>query len=335
MYLNQTDDFAVTALYLSDYSVRGANDRGFGQSVKWDIDLLSGYEPRFIRGAEQRGEPRGFSSAIAPQLWREVRNGEFDAVIVHGHTPAAMIVAAAAARVSRAPIFMRCETHFGLQRSALKTLLRRPVIGSFYRLFDGVLAIGSANKAFHQAMGVPEDRIFWMPYAVDNQRFIAASQLASNDRRELRARLGVHDDRPIILYAAKFQRRKRSDDLLRAAARLNQEQLLFHLVLIGSGEMEDELRTLAKSLRIDNICFTGFVNQSALPQYYTASDLFVLPSEDEPWGLAINEAMCAGLPIVASREIGCVPDLVHDGKRTNVSGGRCRGVSGRSPPTAR
>ena len=53
------------------------------------------------------------------------------------------------------------------------------------------------------------------------------------------------------------------------------------------------------------------------PKYYAASDVFVLPSENETWGLAINEAMCAGLPIVASEEIGCVPDLVHNG----VNGG--------------
>ena len=39
----------------------------------------------------------------------------------------------------------------------------------------------------------------------------------------------------------------------------------------------------------------------------------MLPSEYEPWGLAVNEAMCAGLPIVVSREVGCVPDLVRDG----------------------
>ena len=62
-----------------------------------------------------------------------------------------------------------------------------------------------------------------------------------------------------------------------------------------------------------NVHFAGFVNQAALPRVYAACDVFVLPSENETWGLAINEAMCAGLPIVASSEIGCVPDLVHDG----------------------
>jgi len=60
--------------------------------------------------------------------------------------------------------------------------------------------------------------------------------------------------------------------------------------------------------------FTGFINQSELPGLYAASDMFVLPSEDEPWGLAVNEAMCASLPIVVSREVGCVRDLVRDGE---------------------
>jgi glycosyltransferase involved in cell wall biosynthesis len=50
-----------------------------------------------------------------------------------------------------------------------------------------------------------------------------------------------------------------------------------------------------------------------LPQIYGAADAFVLPSENEPWGLAVNEAMCAGLPIVASVEVGCVADLVRAG----------------------
>ena len=72
------------------------------------------------------------------------------------------------------------------------------------------------------------------------------------------------------------------------------------------GSMEAELRALAADLGADNVYFPGFVNQSVLPRIYAACDIFVLPSQDEPWGLAINEAMCAGLPIIASGEIGCV-----------------------------
>jgi glycosyltransferase involved in cell wall biosynthesis len=312
--LNQPEELSVTALYLSDYSVRGATDHAFGQTVKWDVDLLAGYDVRFVRGAKRRGEPTGFFSMIAPELWYEVRRGVFDALVVHGHTPAAMLVAVAAAKLMHIPTFLRCDTHLGLPRSIIKSLLRRPLIGTYYRRLDGVLAIGSANREFHRAMGIPDRRIFHTPFTVDNRRFMTGARFADGERKELRASFGVDDERPIVLYAAKFQRRKRPDDLLRAAARLNREGVVFHLVMVGSGEMGPELHALAQHLALSNITFAGFVNQVALPQVYAACDVFVLPSENEPWGLAVNEAMCAGLPIVASSEIGCVPDLVHDGR---------------------
>ena len=178
---------------------------------------------------------------------------------------------------------------------------------------SGVLAIGSANAAFYRAMGVPEDRIFCMPYTVDNARYADHSRMTNAQRTKIRAKLGVADTDPIVLYAAKLQARKHPDDLLRAAARLKDRGIRFHVVMVGSGEMTAELVELTSRLGLENVHFHGFVNQSVLPQIYGAADVFVLPSENEPWGLAVNEAMCAGLPIVASAEVGCVADLVRAG----------------------
>jgi glycosyltransferase involved in cell wall biosynthesis len=312
-YLNRAGEFAVTALYMSDFSVRGSLDAAFGQAVKWDIDLLSGYDVRFVGGAGLRDEPKGFFSIIAPQIWQEVSRGGFDALVLHGHTPAAVLIAVAAARWAGLPIFARGETHLGLSRSLLKRLVRKPLMSAFYRSLSGVLAIGSANAAFYRAIGVPEDRIFFMPYTVDNERFASDSRLSDEQRTKVRAGLGVNDDDPIVLYAAKLQARKHPDDLLRAAARLRDRGMRFHVVMVGSGEMAAELVNLTSHLELDNVHFHGFANQSVLPQIYGASDVFVLPSENEPWGLAVNEAMCAGLPVVASAEVGCVADLVQAG----------------------
>jgi glycosyltransferase involved in cell wall biosynthesis len=83
--------------------------------------------------------------------------------------------------------------------------------------------------------------------------------------------------------------------------------------MAGSGELEKELRAFCAEYGLENIVFTDFINQSELPGLYAASDIFVLPSENEAWGLAVNEAMCASLPAVVSREVGCVADLVRDG----------------------
>src|SRR6516164_7488700 len=159
-YLNRTEEFAITAVYLSDFSIRGSLDRAFARRVTWDIDLLSGYDFRFVEGAGLRDEPAGFFSIIAPQIWREVSRGGFDALVVHGHTPAASLIAVIAARWAGLPVFARVETHLGLSRGALKRLARKPLMRAFYRRCSGALAIGSANAAFYQAMGMPEDRIF-------------------------------------------------------------------------------------------------------------------------------------------------------------------------------
>jgi glycosyltransferase involved in cell wall biosynthesis len=312
-YLNSIGGFEVTALYLSDFSVRGSFDAAFGQAVKWDIDLLSGYDVRFVEGAGLRNEPKGFFSIVAPQVWQEVSRGGFDALVVHGHTPAAILIAVAAARWARLPVFARGETHLGLSRRRSKRLVRRPLMSAFYRSLSGVLAIGSANAAFYRAMGMPEDRIFLMPYTVDNARFTNGSRLSDGQRTRIRAELGVADDDPIVLYAAKLQARKHPDDLLRAAVLLKTRGVRFHVVMVGSGEMAAELVNLTTRLGLENVHFHGFANQSVLPQIYGAADVFVLPSENEPWGLAVNEAMCAGLPIVASAEVGCVADLVRAG----------------------
>jgi glycosyltransferase involved in cell wall biosynthesis len=310
-YLNRTEKFEITALYLSDFSIRGALDRAFGQAVRWDIDILSDYDARFIKGASLRNEPGGFFSIIAPQIWREVSRGGFDALVVHGHTPAAVLIAVAAARWAGLPVFARGETHLLLSRGLLKRLVRKPLMSAFYRSLSGVLAIGSANAAFYRAIGVPEEAVFLVPYTVDNARFTDGSRLSDEQRKKIRAELGVADAAPIILYAAKLQPRKHPDDLLRAAARLKDRGNRFHVVMVGSGEMAAELVNLATRLGLENVHFHGFANQSVLPQIYGAADVFVLPSENEPWGLAVNEAMCAGLPIVTSAEVGCVPDLVQ------------------------
>src|SRR5208283_4321544 len=120
--------------------------------------------------------------------------------------------------------------------------------------------------------------------------------LTDGEKAEVRKRYGIPIDRPTIVYAAKFTRRKRPLDLLEAARRLNKRTTqAFTVAMIGSGELEQELRKFCSAHLLDNVVFTGFVNQSELPRLYAAADIFVLPSEQEPWGLAVNEAMCASL----------------------------------------
>lgn len=318
--LNAADDLEVTALYLSDFSLRGGRDRDFGQAITWDVDLLGGYPSKFVGANYRTVEPYGFFFSLPADLIRELSPERYDAVWVHGHGHAALLLAVAAAWLRGIPVFMRGETHLGLPAGAAKSALRRLAMGALYARCSGLLAIGSANRDFYRAMGVQEARISLVPYTVDNDRFAAAARITDGERADWRLRLGVADDAPIILFASKFQGRKRPLDLLQAFLSLRGKGLDAHLVMVGSGELEADLHRMAGQAGDPNVHFPGFFNQRDLPRVYAASELFVLPSEHEPWGLIVNEVMCAGLPVIVSDEVGCVRDLVQDG------------VNGATPP---
>jgi glycosyltransferase involved in cell wall biosynthesis len=312
-FLNASPNLAITALYSTNYSLRGGVDPGFGRAVTWDIDLLSGYEAIFLGPRSATRTPRGFFSLIVPQVWKEIRTGKYDVLWLYGHSYLVNLIALAAAKSCGVLVFMRSETHLGLKRGRLKTWIRKVLMRILYGLCDRCLAIGTENRRFYEAMGVEKDKLFLVPYSVDNARLMKESKQSSEQRQAVRSNLGIRLPGPIILYSAKLSRRKRPDDLIHAVSRLRARGLSFTLLMVGSGEFECELRRLATKLHIDNIVWAGFRNQSELPVIYGASDIFVLPSEDEPWGLAVNEAMCGGLPIVVAEGVGCASDLLKDG----------------------
>ncbi len=154
---------------------------------------------------------------------------------------------------------------------------------------------------------------FLMPYAVDNAWF--AQRTAAADPHKLRAELQLTPGRPVILFASKLQTRKHADHLLEAYARLcaTASAALPYLLVVGDGEERDRLEARARELALEGVRFPGFRNQSELPSFFALTDVFVLPSRHEPWGLIVNEAMASGCAVIVSNEVGSHADLVTDG----------------------
>ena len=312
--INRSPDIEAVPIYLTDFSLRGEVDRQFGVAVTWDVDLLEGTNPLWVRGYKERELAPGVFRMLAPDIWTIVRRERFDALVIHGHNLGANHVATLAAKSVGTPVLYRGETHLLLSRWRSRSPVRRAMMAAYYRTLAGFLAIGSRNRDYYCWAGVAEDRIFDFPYTVDNDRLIAAAELTSEQKAAERKRLGLRDGVPVVVYASKLMQRKHPDHLLEAAIGLRSEGLDFDLLFVGTGEMQEELRKRAAALSGPGAVFAGFVNQSAMPRVLASSDLFVLPAEDEPWGLVINEAMCCGLPILASEEIGAVADLVRPGQ---------------------
>ena len=312
--LAQEPDIDLTVYFCSRQGVKTYDDQGFGIPVKWDVPLLEGYKHKFLRNLRRNTKVGGFFSLVNPGLVAELRRNRCDALLVSGHMYFSYLLGIFAAKLMGIPVFMRCETHLLLRRSGLKLALRRPVMRVFYRyLCDRCLAIGTRNRAFYVALGVRRDRLFDVPYAVDNAYFAQVAAPFKIRVDDTRVELGLPTEKPLILYVSKLMPRKRPHDLLAAFRTLRERGIQAALVFVGSGELEQSLLEYVCQHEVADVHFAGFRNQSELPRFYAAADVFVLPSEDEPWGLVINEVMCTGLPVVASEEIGAVPDLVGDG----------------------
>ncbi|MBU3548023.1 glycosyltransferase family 4 protein [Polynucleobacter sp. P1-05-14] len=313
-YFNKGKNIDVHVFYCSDISLRGGFDNGFKKEITWDIDLLRGYNSSFLGKNYNKRDLNGFFSLVCPQIWREIRRGKFDALWLHGFTSyLAFLIAFLAAKSCKIPVYIRSDNHLGLDRSKIRRLFRSFIFKLLYKYVDGFLSIGELNRKFYLDFGVPEEKIFFVPYAVDNERFISSSQISEASKISLRREYAISSNKPVILYASKLTQRKHPDKLIVSLATLKEKGIEASLLIVGSGEMESDIINLAKKVGLTDVSFAGFINQNDLPKFYSVSDIFVLPAENEPWGLIVNEVMCAGLPIIISNEVGCVPDLVKNG----------------------
>src|SRR5262249_47497436 len=136
------------------------------------------------------------------------------------------------------------------------------------------LYVGQANRRYFQHHRVKEDRLFFAPHAVDNDRFFAQSSAATEQGVAWRRKLGGPEKHRVILFAGKFEEKKRPLDLLEAFKRAAVPDVT--LVFVGNGELEAKLKSKAAAFK--NVFFISFQNQTAMPAVYRIGDIFVLPS---------------------------------------------------------
>lgn len=306
----------LTVFFCSDFSLKSYLDPCFGKMIAWDIPLTGGYRHEILPALGRRDHLsfwRPFNYGLARRLRRE----NFDVLWVHGYNRWFHWLAMAWAKIRGLKVLVRDEaTLISASRHKLKRLAKRLFFMMLRNLVDGFLAIGTLNAQYYRFYGVAPERIFAVPYAVDNGFFQDKARAAANDREGLRGALGLTPGRPVILFASKLSAIKRGADLLEAYIRMSPDQVREphpYLVFVGDGDQRQSLEARAGMMPWSSIKFLGFKNQTELPAYYDLCDVLVLPSSFEPWGLVINEVMNAGRAVVVSDQVGCGPDLVHPG----------------------
>ena len=302
----------LTVFYCSRQSAEARLDPGFGTEVKWDIPLLEGYNYRFLSNVHRDDKVGGFFSLVNPDIFREIRQGEWDALWIHGYMHATNWLAILAAKSAGVQVLLRGESNLLDSRPVWRRALKSVALRLLLRQMDGALYIGSHNREYYRHYGLPEEKLHFVPYCVDNEFFQQEAARLRPYRAALRGQFGVADDRPVILFCGKLIPKKQPVLLLQAFKEVRRKHPCA-LVYAGDGILRREIEELAAREDLPDVHITGFLNQSEVSQAYVAADVLALPSAwGETWGLVLNEGMNFGLPVVASGRVGGAVDLVRE-----------------------
>jgi len=283
------------------YRIPLFNALGTMEGVELEVLFLAERDPRRqypVYEHEFRFERRVLpgTGALARGRWvvlsrgthRELDRFDPDVVLLGGWNQPAFWTGLRWARHHHRPVVLWVESTLHDERSGslvLERLKRRAVASA-----TGFLVPGRAAREYVESLGVSPERIVIAPNAVDLSIF------------SVEADRGGHEG-CTFLYVGRLAPEKGLDVLLRAF-----RDVPGRLLLAGSGPQEEELRALAD----DRVEFLGQVAREDLPALYAQADCLVLPSRSEPWGMVLNEAAAAGLPLVATEAAGGGYDLIED-----------------------
>lgn len=310
--LAQSGNITIKVFYTWEQSKQGQNfDPGFGKVIAWDIPLVSGYDHVFVKNTSEDPGTHAFKGIVNPGLEQDILEWKAEAILVFGWSHDSHLTCLRRFH-GKIPVLFRGDSTLLDEQPGLKKMIRRIFLKWVYRHIDTALYVGANNKAYFKAHGLKEKQLVFAPHAIDNDRFLDSDGTYSRRAAEWRQQLGFEEQDVVVLFAGKLEAKKDPGVLLKIAREVKDKRLKF--LLVGNGNLEKSLKEEAANL--ENVKFLDFQNQQNMPVVYRLGDVFVLPSvgPGETWGLAINEAMASGLPVLASDKVGGAVDLIRQGQ---------------------
>lgn len=314
--LVERGDVDVRVFYTWHGGSEAVMDRGFGKAFSWDIPLTEGYCFEVMPNISREPGTHRFWGLRNPDLLSRVLAWWPDAVHLTGYAYASHLGALRGLARRGVPVLFRGDSHLLDDRRGLKWQLTKLLLSRIYRWPTAFLYVGQANRKYYEALGVPAEKLFHCPHSIEVDRFAEPNSAWEADAANWRRELGFGGDVRVMLFAGKFEPKKRPVELVEAF--LREAPAGWRLLMLGDGPLGAQVRALAAQ-HPNRIVVLPFQNQSRMPTVYRLGDLFVLPSAfAETWGLAVNEALACGRPVLVSDRVGCGEDVVEPGRNGQI-----------------
>lgn len=242
------------------------------------------------------------------RMWQTLASLNPDALAISGYDRLAMLTALAWAKKNQKSAILMSDSKADDQpRQRWKEWLKSHIV----RRFDAALVAGTPQRDYATSLGIPAKRVFLGYDVVNNRHYTLGAAAARRQERTWRQKLNL--PQPYFLTVARFIEKKNLFRLVEAYRQYQKKHAdPWDLVVCGNGPQAHGLK--AAAAEVSGIHFPGFKQIDELPVYYGLASAFILASSHfEQWGLVVNEAMAAGLPVLVSRACGCAPNLVKEG----------------------
>jgi glycosyltransferase involved in cell wall biosynthesis len=304
--VNEIPGVRLWSLYTHEYS-----------NAPWPFDVPPELRPvLFGKGesAEQQAAPRR-----ALHEWRKggrvirfLREHDVGAVVMLGYNDPGRLRVIRWCHRNRIPCFVWGDSNIrGDTAAGLKLRVKRRVLRWVFRRCAGVLPCGRRGVEFFEKYGVDRRQMFLCPVEPD---YALPQALTPEHVERVRIATGLSHAGRRIVFSGRLVAAKRADLLIAAFSAIAGRRPDWTLVMVGDGPLRPELGAQVPEPLRDRVFWTGFLgDQADVTAVYRLSDVLVLPSDFEPWALVINEAVAAGLAVVASEAVGAAPELVQEG----------------------
>jgi glycosyltransferase involved in cell wall biosynthesis len=245
------------------------------------------------------------------QLIEYLREHQVRAVICMGYRYLSYLRVIGHCHRHHVPLFSRNDSNIKseVRLSPFKQFVKKWVYAWWMPRVAGVMSMGEYGDQFFLKYGAVPSRIYRVPYTPDYDLYARVDPVRLD---QLCRQFGLCEGRRYVLYSGRLVAAKRVDLLIEAFAAIAGQRPEWDLLIVGDGVLRDNLGQLVPEELRQRVVWTGFLENSELVAAYHAADVLVLPSDFEPWALVIQEAMAAGLAVVASDVVGAARELVED-----------------------
>ncbi len=234
-----------------------------------------------------------------------LKRGEYDRVVVTNY--GFLTEAVAILTLQRRKIPYEMEIDGGIIRREnplLHALKTRLVLGA-----ARYWSTGDQTDAFYRHFGIPDEKIKRYPFTSVSERDLVNRPLTAEEKLEIRKGLEIPYER-MVLAVGQTIPRKGFDLLIRAASSFPDNTGVY----IAGGEPPREWLGILDERSWKNIRFIPYLSKALLREYYRAADVFALPTREDVWGLVVNEAMAAALPVVTTNACGAGREMIQNGE---------------------